>query len=149
MDRAVRKELPGFYARTIRGYGRRRFRVLLVVLMRCAQSSSRANGFSARARSIAHTERARVVVTRNPQQDRARASAPGASLQFRDKRRAISAFIFPGLEHCHMEPRTLAFLKNLFARAAASEDARYPQPDLVLRLRRRRREGKKSSSGVG
>ena len=128
------KSSADFYARAIRGYGPRRFRVMLVVLTRYAQSSSRANGFSARARSIAHTERARVVVTRNPQQDRARASAPGASLQFRDKRRAISAFIFPGLEHCHMEPRTLAFLKNLFARAAASEDARYPQPDLVLRL---------------
>jgi len=77
-------------------------------LTRYAQSSSRANGFSARARSIAHTERARVVVTRNPQQDRARASAPGASLQFRDKRPAISAFIFPGLRtlsHGTSDPR--------------------------------------------
>ena len=80
----------------------------MVVLTRYAQSSSRANGFSARARSIAHTERARVVVTRNPQQDRARASAPGASLQFRDKRPAISAFIFPGLRtlsHGTSDPR--------------------------------------------
>ena len=102
------KSSADFYARAIRGYGPRRFRVMLVVLTRYAQSSSRANGFSARARSIAHTERARVVVTRNPQQDRARASAPGASLQFRDKRPAISAFIFPGLRtlsHGTSDPR--------------------------------------------